>query len=34
LGRYSPQCLDNLNIEFEFERELINLLQTISVSKQ
>ena len=34
LGRYSSQCLDNLNIEFEFERELINLLQTISVSKQ
>ena len=33
LGRYTPQELDNLNIEAEFERELINLLQVISKPK-
>jgi hypothetical protein len=33
LGQYTPQELDNLNIEVEFERELINLLQVIPKPK-
>ena len=33
LKRCAPTELDNLNIELEFERELINLLQVVSVSK-
>ncbi|CAF1400466.1 unnamed protein product, partial [Rotaria sordida] len=33
LGRHTPQELNNLNIEVEFERELINLLQIISKPK-
>jgi hypothetical protein len=33
LGRCTVQELDNLNIEVEFERELINLLQLISKPK-
>ena len=34
LGQYDPEELDTLNIEIEFERELINLLQVISKSKR
>ncbi|CAF0762955.1 unnamed protein product [Adineta steineri] len=30
LGQYAPRELDSLNIDLEFERELINLLQIIS----
>ncbi|CAF4284663.1 unnamed protein product, partial [Adineta steineri] len=30
LGQYAPRELDSLNIDLEFERELINLLQVIS----
>ena len=33
LGRYNPQELNNLNIEVEFENELINLSQVISKPK-
>ncbi|CAF0935027.1 unnamed protein product [Adineta steineri] len=34
LGQYNPNQLDNLNIEMEFEREVINLLQAICKTKQ
>ncbi|CAF0877998.1 unnamed protein product [Adineta steineri] len=34
VGQYNPNQLDNLNIEMEFEREVINLLQAICKIKQ
>ncbi|CAF4543795.1 unnamed protein product, partial [Rotaria sp. Silwood2] len=33
LGQYAPSELDSLNIEIEFERELINLLQVMCKTK-
>ena len=33
LGQYSPNDLDNINIEHEFERELFNLIQVICKTK-